>query len=98
MNPMRFNFSGILAIMVLAAVTSYARGRTAPPPYGAGLGNIGNWLEPGPVWGWDNDPWGWGDGGDGGWGDGIDGGWGPVHDGKGSGGAGWGGWHGDHGP
>jgi len=51
-------------IMVLLGVglctTAWGRGQYAPPPYGAGLGGIGGWMESGPVWGW-TDPFFGGD-------------------------------------
>ena len=63
-----------LAIMAIGSSRVWARGEVAPPPYGAGLGNAGDWLPGGSLFGFD-DPFG--DGG-------IDGG------GHGYGGFGWG--------
>jgi len=79
--------------------TAWGRGEYVPPPYGAGLGALGGWMEAGPVWGW-SDPWFGGDpmndppGSGSGSGTGGRGGWGREFDpegqygGGGSGGSG----------
>lgn len=50
----------MVAALLGLSVAAWARGEYVPPPYGAGLGGIGGWLEPGPVWGW-TDPFFGGD-------------------------------------
>ncbi len=52
----------IMVVMLAGCIGSaaWARGEYVPPPYGAGLGGIGGWLEPGSVWGW-TDPFFGGD-------------------------------------
>ncbi len=78
-----------LACCAMLPRTMIARGETVPPPFGAGKGNIGNWLGDGPIFGFD-DPIGDGElggGPGGGWG----GGWwegGSGGGGNGSGGSG----------
>lgn|GEM_PF-1169736 len=95
---MRRIFCCVVVTLALVSTLVMARGATAPPPYGAGLGNIGDWLEPGPIWGWENDPWGWGTGSGGWWNNpGGPGGTGSGPRGTGGGGAGWGGWNGSGG-